>query len=92
MRLLPDRFHYVLGEILGRRRCKTKPHQLRLHAWPEMVEQNCECPAVARRADGREQIVKLVLPCGRAAGGKVIINVSAAGQIHDIPPARPKNF
>jgi uncharacterized protein (DUF849 family) len=50
-----------------------------------MVEQNCECSAVARSANSREQVVKLVLPCGRAAGGKVIINVSTAGQIHDTP-------
>ena len=39
MRLLPDGFHHVLCEILGRRRSEPKSHELRLHAWPKMIEQ-----------------------------------------------------
>src|SRR5262249_34934600 len=48
MRLLPDRFHHVLGQILGRRRGKAEPDQPRLHPRAKMVEQNCKCPPVAR--------------------------------------------
>jgi hypothetical protein len=63
-----------------------QPPTLRLHAWPS-GRTELRMPAVARRADGREQVVSLF----RAAGGKVIINVSAAGQPR-YSPARPKNF
>jgi hypothetical protein len=91
MRLLPDRLHHVLRQIFSRRRREAKPHKLCLHARPKMVEQNCECSSVAHCTDGREQFVKLVLSRSRTACGDAIINVSAAGQIHNIPPSAPKN-
>jgi len=89
MGFLPDRFHNVLRQILRRRRSQTKTHKLRLDAWPKVVEQQRESLSVAACADGGEQVVKLALSRGRTTDG-VIIEMSAEGQIHDIPQCAQK--
>ena len=89
MGFLPDRFHNVLCQILCRRRSQTKTHKLRLDAWPKVVEQQRESLSVAACADSGEQVVKLTLSRGRTTDG-VIIEMSAEGQIHDIPQCAQK--
>jgi hypothetical protein len=90
MRLLPNRFHHVLREILGRRRSEPKADELRLHAWPKMIEQKRECPVIAGCADGREQIVEFALRRRHTAGTGAIIDMSPKGQVHGVP--RPKSL
>src|SRR5580698_736685 len=60
MRLAPDRFHHVLGDVGGGGWRQPKPEHLRVHPRPEMIEQRGKRLVVAMGADRGEEIVQLV--------------------------------
>jgi hypothetical protein len=87
VRLAPDRFHHVLGQILRRDRSNAKPDQLRLHARPKVIEEDRERPPVAACAHRDQEIVELICPRPQALSGVAGI-VGPARQVHGTLPSQ----
>jgi hypothetical protein len=67
MRLAPDRFHHVLGHILRRDRSKPEVDHLRLHARPQMVEQDSKGLLITAGSDRDQEMVQMVRPRRRTS-------------------------
>jgi hypothetical protein len=60
MRFAPDRFHHVLGHILRRDRSEPEADHLRLHARPQMVEQDSKGLLITAGSDRDQEMVQMV--------------------------------
>src|SRR5580700_2290604 len=80
MRLAPDRFHHVLGDVGGGERRQPETKHLGVHARPEMIEQHGERLVVAMGAHRGKEIVQL-RPFGRSifAAGLKFVGIKPGG-------------